>query len=224
MEYVLTFLEGVIAFISPCLLPMLPIYLVYFTGRQAKGGGRKRALSGALGFVLGFTLLFVGLGALSGLLGGLLVRHRRAVEIAAGAIVMLFGLHYMDVLRLPFLNAGRTLSADTPAGGFWPSVVFGVIFAVSWTPCVGVFLGSALMLAASQGDSLRGVALLLSFSMGLGIPFVASALLIDRLESSFAWIKRHYTIITRVSGALLIAIGLAMATGLLGKLLNLLSL
>ena len=107
--------------------------------------------------------------------------------------------------------------------GFFSAVLFGVIFSLGWTPCVGAFLGSALMLASQQGHAVEGMLMLLSYSLGLGIPFVLSAVLIDYLKSAFNWIKRNYKIINLISGSLLVLIGIAMATGMLGRLLNLLS-
>ena len=137
MQYLISFLEGIITFISPCLLPMLPIYVSYFAG----GGERStaRTLRGALGFVLGFTLMFVAMGALAGTLGSFLTRHHTAVNIVLGLIVVFFGLSYLGVFRLKLFNGGgRTLERRDL--GFLSALVFGVVFSVGWTPCVGAFL------------------------------------------------------------------------------------
>lgn len=219
MQYIISFLEGIITFISPCLLPMLPIYISYFAG----GGERttRKTLAGALGFVLGFTVVFVAMGAMAGTLGGLLMQHRTAVNIVSGAVVVFFGLNFLGVFKLNLFTGGG--SVNTRDMGFFSAVVFGVIFSLGWTPCVGAFLGSALMLASQQGHVTEGMTMLLAYSLGLGIPFVLSAVLIDYLKGAFAWIKRHYSIINAVSGALLILIGLLMATGTLGRLLTVLS-
>lgn len=220
MQYLISFLEGIITFISPCLLPMLPIYISYF----AAGGERstKQTVSTALGFVLGFTVLFVAMGALAGTLGKLLIRYQTAVNIIGGAIVVLFGLNYMGVLRLN-LFGGMKGNVDTSNMNFFSAVVFGIIFSVGWTPCVGAFLGSALMLASQQGSALVGMGMLLCYALGLGVPFLMSAVLIDKMKSAFDLIKRNYDIINRVSGAFLILIGVAMMTGLMGRLLAILS-
>lgn len=223
MEYLITFLEGSITFVSPCLLPMLPIYILYFAG-QSGAGNKKAALINAIGFVLGFTLVFVSLGALAGTVGGFLKEYSVFVNVIAGLIVILFGLSFMEVIELPFINTNRQLKIKTVQAGFLSSVLFGVIFSVGWTPCVGVFLGSALMLAASGGESLKGIFMLLSFSLGLGIPFIASAVLIDRLKSTFDFIKKNYRVINLISGGLLVVVGLLMATGLMGYFLSQLSL
>ena len=220
MQYFISFLEGIITFISPCLLPMIPIYVSYFAG----GGQRdwRRSLKCALGFVLGFTVVFMLLGALAGTLGSFLTRYQTAVNLVMGLIVIFFGLSYLGVVKVNLFR-GSQRQVDTSNLGFVSSMVFGMVFSIGWTPCVGAFLGSALALASQQGSVVVGVVMLLCYSLGLGIPFVISALLIDRLKGAFNAIKRHYDVITKVCGALLIVIGVAMATGLLGKLLALLS-
>lgn len=220
MQYLISFLEGIITFISPCLLPMLPIYISYFAG----GGQRstRKSLSGAVGFVLGFTIVFMAMGALAGTLGGFLSRHQSAVNLISGAVVIIFGLNYMGLLRINLFHGGRG-NMDAVQGGFLPSVLFGIIFSVGWTPCVGAFLGSALMLASQQGHVTEGMLMLLAYSMGLGIPFVISAVLIDKLKDTFNWIKSHYGVINLICGAMLLFVGVLMATGTLGWLLGLLS-
>lgn len=222
MEYLLLFLEGIITFISPCLLPMLPIYISYFAG-QGSEGNNKRALTNALAFVLGFTLVFVSLGAFAGTVGNFLLEYNQTVNIITGLIVILFGLNFMGAIRIPFLNMNRQFNANVVNLGFFSSLLFGIIFSIGWTPCVGAFLGSALMLAASEGESFKGILMLLCFSLGLGIPFIASAVLVDRLKSTFDFIKKHYRIITRISGGLLVVVGVLMATGMMGYFLSLLT-
>lgn len=220
MQYVISFLEGIITFLSPCLLPMLPIYISYFAG----GGQRsmKKTLLGALGFVTGFTLVFVAMGALAGTIGGFLRQYQTAVNILCGGVVIFFGLNFLGVIKLNLFH-GSSRGMDKSELGFFSAVVFGVIFSLGWTPCVGAFLGSALMLASQQGHVLEGMGMLLAYSLGLGIPFLLSAVLIDYLKSAFDWVKRHYRVINLVSGILLILIGVLMATGTLGRLLSLLS-
>ena len=220
MQYVISFLEGIITFISPCLLPMLPIYISYFAG----GGERstKKTLTGAIGFVVGFTVVFTLMGALAGTVGSFLREHQTAVNIVSGLVVIFFGLNFLGVFKL---NLGKcsNRSVDTSNMGFFSALLFGVIFSLGWTPCVSTFLGSALMLASQQGSVLAGTLMLLAYSLGLGIPFIFSAVLIDYLKSAFNWIKRHYDSINKISGGLLILIGILMATGTFGRLLSLLS-
>ena len=220
MSYFIAFLEGMITFISPCLLPMLPIYISYFAG----GGERtaRKTLAGALGFVLGFTVVFVAMGALAGTIGSFLKAHQTAVNVVSGLIVILFGLNFLGVLRLNLFR-GSSRTVDTSSLGFLSAILFGVIFSLGWTPCVGAFLGSALLLASQQGHAAEGMLMLLAYSLGLGVPFLLSALLIDQLKSAFGWIKRNYRVINLVSGSLLVLIGILMATGTLGRLLTVLS-
>ena len=220
MQYIIAFLEGIITFISPCLLPMLPIYVSYFAG----GGQRstKKTLLTSIGFVLGFTAVFMAMGALAGTLGSFLKIHQTAVNLVSGAIVILFGLSYLEIFTLNIFR-GKSRNFDTSNLNFFSAFLFGMIFSIGWTPCVGVFLGSALMLASQQGHIIEGTLMLLTYSLGLGIPFILSAVLIDSLKSAFTFIKSNYKIINRICGVLLILIGILMATGTLGRLMTLLS-
>lgn len=219
MQYFISFLEGIITFISPCLLPMLPIYISYFAGGSERD--IKRVIKNAMGFIGGFTTVFVLLGALAGTLGSLLHEYSMMINIIAGVIVVFFGLNFLGIFKFNIFKG--TKNAKTDNLGFFSSVLFGVVFSISWTPCVGAFLGSALMLAVSQGNVLQGVVMLLLYSLGLGIPFFISAILIDRLKDTFAFIKKNYRIINTISGILLITVGMLMATGLFGKFLVLIS-
>ena len=220
MQYLISFLEGIITFISPCLLPMLPIYISYFAGSGQRD--TRHTLVTVSGFILGFTALFVAMGALAGTLGSFLKAHQTWVDIISGAIVVFFGLNFVGVIKLNLFR-GSNRSVDTANLGFFSAMAFGLVFAVGWTPCVGAFLGSALMLASQQGSTLIGMGMLLAYSLGLGVPFFLSALLIDKLKSTFTWIKGNYRVINGVCGSFLILIGLLMATGTLGRLLALLS-
>lgn len=219
MQYLISFLEGVITFISPCLLPMLPVYVSYFAG----GGERstKKTFTAALGFVLGFTVVFVSMGALAGTVGGFFKQHQTLVNLVSGGVVILFGLHFLGILKWELFRGGSArMNAEDL--GFGSALVFGVIFSVGWTPCVGAFLGSALMLASQQGQVLAGMGMLLCYSLGLGVPFVISALLIDQLKGAFGFIKRNYRVINLICGGLLILVGVAMAAGWFGRLLAIL--
>ena len=220
MQYLVSFLEGVITFISPCLLPMLPVYVSYFAGGGERSG--KKTLRLALGFVLGFTVVFVAMGALAGTVGSFFKLHQRAVDVLSGAVVILFGLHFLGVLKWNLFR-GSGARMNTENLGFGSAMVFGIVFSVGWTPCVGAFLGSALMMASQQGQALVGMLMLLCYSLGLGVPFVVSALLIDQLKGAFQFIKRNYRVINAVCGGLLILVGVAMVTGWFGRLLAILS-
>lgn len=217
MQYIITFLEGIISFISPCMLPMLPVYITYFAGNADK---KRRILPRALAFVLGFTAVFTAMGLFAGTLSAFLMRYQTAVNLATGAIVVLFGLSYLEVIRLPLF---RGMQGSREVGGVLSAFLFGVIYSVSLTPCVGAFLGAALMLAATTGGAAEGGLLLLTYSLGLGVPFLLSAVLIDRLNGAFLWIKRHYRVINLVCGIFLIAVGILMAAGMMNTLLALFS-
>ena len=222
MTYLISFLEGIITFISPCLLPMLPIYISYFAGNATEEYTAKKTLKNALGFVLGFTLIFVAMGALAGTLGGLVRQYQTAVNIVTGLIVIFFGLNFLGVLKLNLFR-GSKYTMGNKSLGFFSATLFGMVFSIGWTPCVGAFLGSALLMASQQGHALTGIVMLLCYSLGLGIPFVLSAVLIDRLRGAFDFIKRHYRTVNLVCGILLIAIGVLMMTGLLGRFLTILN-
>ena len=216
MQYFISFLEGIITFISPCLLPMLPIYITYFVG----GGERstKKTLKGALGFVLGFTIVFMCMGALAGTVGSFLTKYQTIVNVISGLIVICFGLNFLGVFKVNLFR-GNKKEMNTDNMNFFSAMLFGIIFSLGWTPCVGAFLGSALVLASQQGSVYVGIFMLLCYSLGLGIPFLLSAILIDQLKVAFDFIKRHYNIINKISGALLIVVGILMATGMLNALI-----
>ena len=219
MQYFISFLEGIITFVSPCLLPMLPIYISYFAG--GSNSSSKKVIKNALGFILGFTLVFVMMGALAGTFGRLLQEYSLWVNIVTGLIVIFFGLNFLGAFKMNIFKGSNM--AKVQDLGFFSSLIFGLVFSIGWTPCVGAFLGSALMLAASRGSVMQGTVMLLLYSLGLGIPFFISAILIDKLKTAFNFIKSHYRIINIFSGVLLIIVGMLMATGLFGKFLTLLS-
>ena len=226
MEYLATFLEGVTTFVSPCLLPLLPVFVAYFAGASNEEGAGAAAGAGKVGFaarvggfVLGFTAVFVALGATAGAFGGFLARYSAVVNVVCGAVVIVFGLSYAGVIKSALLNRTLKPRIDVRPRTFASSLLFGIVFAVGWTPCVGVFLGSALAIAAVGSSALRGVALLLCYSAGLAIPFVISAFAIDQLAGAFNAIKRHYRVVNAVCGWLLVALGVLMATGQMQSLL-----
>lgn len=221
MELAISFLEGIITFISPCLLPMLPIYVSYFSGEGA--GDRRKTLKNAIGFVVGFSIVFVALGAFAGGIGGLLLRHSDVVNVVAGAFIFFMGLKYLGVvkLRLPRLFKARGTMASKGNLTMLSAITFGITFAVLWTPCVTTFLGVALVRASTQGSAGYGMLMLFLYSLGLGIPFVMSAVLINQLKGAFDFIKRHYRVINMVSGGILLVIGVLVATGIFGRYLAL---
>lgn len=224
MEYLLLFLEGIITFISPCILPMLPIYISYFAGGDIGAkGGKYTAIKNSLGFVLGFTIVFTLLGVLAGTFGGVLKEYYNLLNIIGGSIIIIFGLNYIGVIKIGFLEKSYKMDLEVNSFKFLSATLFGMVFAVGWTPCVGTFLGSALMIAANSQNVLKGASMLMVYSIGLGIPFIISAVLIEKMKETMNFIKRNYNVINKVSGAILILIGLAMMTGYLNKILVVLS-
>lgn len=208
MEYVLTFLEGIMTFISPCILPLLPIYLSYFAGQSSVEKEKNNtAIKNALGFVIGFTIVFVLLGVFASSLGALLQQYQGIISIVFGIVVIVFGLQFMEIVKLPFLNKTAKLQVKWKNINFGKAILFGMVFSIGWTPCVGAFLGSALMMVASQGEMVKGIVLLLLYSIGLGIPFVLSAVLIEKLKGAFDVIKKHYKIVNILSGIVLVVMG-----------------
>ncbi len=224
MEYILLFLEGIITFISPCILPMLPIYISYFAGdNNLEYGKKNNTLINALGFVIGFTIIFTLLGTLAGTFGSFIRNYYTLLNIIGGTIIVIFGLNYMGLLRISFLERSFKMDMKIKSLKFISSILFGVVFAIGWTPCVGTFLGSALMIAANSQQVLKGALMLFVYSIGLGIPFIISAILIGKLKETLDFIKRNYKIINRISGIILVVIGIAMMTGYLNKILSILS-
>lgn len=217
MEYFVLFLEGIATFISPCLLPMLPIYISYFAGQRSDN--KYKVLINSIAFVIGFTIIFILLGVLSGTVGVFIRKHIDIINVIFGFIIILFGLNYMELLNIRLLNYTKKLNLKIKGMGVFASFIFGISFSIGWTPCIGAFLGSALLIATTQAELLKGMLMLLCYSIGLGIPFIISAVLIDKLKTTFELIKRNYKTINMICGIFLILIGILMITGLMQKFL-----
>lgn len=223
MEYIMSFLEGIITFISPCLLPMLPIYISYFAGGEI-ANNKGQTIKNAIGFVLGFTIVFVILGTFASSIGMILKQYNQILQVIFGIIMILFGLNFIGIVNIKMLNNTKSgMKANTKDLNFIKSLILGIIFSITWTPCVGTFLGSALMLAATANHVIEGAFMLLCFSLGLAIPFLISAFLIHKLKTAFDFIKAHYAIINKICGIFLIVIGILMITGYMRYFLSLLS-
>lgn len=218
----MSFLEGIITFISPCLLPMIPIYLSYFAGGDV-ADNKTKTIKNAFGFVIGFTIVFVLLGAFASSIGIFLKQYSRIIEIIFGIIIIIFGINFTGLINIKFLNRANSMKVETRDLNFIKSVLFGIIFSVTWTPCVGTFLGSALMLAATSQHVIEGIFMLLCYSIGLAIPFLVAAVLINKLKTTFDFIKKHYKVINIICGIFLIGIGILMLTGYLRQFLFMLS-
>ena len=208
MDYLFTFLEGIASFISPCILPMLPIYVSYFIGQNEKNN--KKTVINAIGFVLGFTIIFMLFSILVNTIGFAIKEYIKYVKILFGIIVIILGINYMEIIKIKFINKTKQRKIDTKNLNFIKAFIFGIFFSISWTPCIGTFLSSALLLIAKQEQLLKGILLMLIYSIGLGIPFIISAVLMEQLKEVFRFIKRNYNIIKKISGAILIIMGIYM--------------
>lgn len=205
MEYMFIFLEGIASFISPCVMPMLPIYFSYLTG-----GDTKKGIKNTLGFIIGFSIIFIVLGIFSSSLGLLVTKYMNIIKMIFGLVIIILGLNYMEMLKLNQMNKFNAVKIDLSNLGFLKAILFGIMFAITWTPCVGTFLASALMLVAEKGELLYGIKLLVTYSLGLAIPFMVSAIILDKAKKTFKWVKEHYNVIKKISGILLIILGFYM--------------
>lgn len=224
------FSAGLLSFLSPCVLPLVPSYATFITGmsldelRDAETTRTRRAVlvHGVL-FVLGFTLVFMILGASATFLGSLLAYASRWVERVGGVMLILFGLYLVGVLRLP--GAGREWRmhlANKPVG-YLGTLLVGITFGAGWTPCIGPVLGGILTLAATRGSMVEGMGLLAVYSAGLAIPFLLSTVLIERFLTTFKRIRQWLPWINRVSGAMLLVLGVLLFTGSFSTLSAMLS-
>ena len=236
MDYIFTFLEGIASFISPCILPMLPIYLSYLMGSGNKKEEKevekittvkldnnininfktkemKQNNSGiinAFGFILGFTITFVILSVFASLLGTILNLNTTVAKVILGLLIIILGISYMDIIPVHFkaLDKLHFNVHKFSILNFFTSILFGIVLSVTWIPCVGPFLSSALLLISQETNTLKGIALILLYSLGLGIPFIISALLTEKLKDTFNFIKKHYNIVKKICGIILIIMGI----------------
>lgn len=217
--YMLSFLEGILTFISPCILPMLPIYFFYLAGVSGEEEIRRgKLLLNSTGFVLGFTIIFVILGATATTLGNFLNDNITIFRHISGLVMIVFGLNFMGIYNLNFLNVDKRLNYSMNDLNLIKSIIFGMVFAFGWTPCVGVFLGSALLMASNLNSIWQGIILLLLYSAGLGLPFILSAILFDSINTTFKQIQRFHRIIGIVSGLVLVLAGILVFTNKLSYL------
>lgn len=214
MEYLVTFVEGIASFISPCVLPVIPVYISYFA---TENKSTKRAIINSLGFVCGFSIIFILLGVFAGSFGAFVHQYADYINILFGLFLLVIGLNYMGVIFVKILNRTKGVSQEKKNLTFVTSVMFGVIFSLSWTPCIGAFLSSALILASTMGSVFKGATLLLIYSLGLAIPFLITTLFLEKLKKTFDFIKKHYSIINKISGSILLISGIwNIVIGILG--------
>ena len=205
MEYIITFIEGIASFISPCVLPVIPIYISYFA---TESKSMKKSVINSLGFICGFSIIFILLGVFAGTFGKFVHHYTSYINIIFGLFLIAVGLNYIGVIFIKFLNKAKGSNQDKRNLTFITSVLFGIIFSLSWTPCVGAFLSSALIMASTTGSVLKGASLLLIYSLGLAIPFIITTLFLEKMKKTFDFIKKHYNIINKICGSILVLSGL----------------
>ncbi len=209
---------GFISFASPCILPLIPSYVSYITGisydelvtRESRRKNMNITLLHSIAFVAGFSLVFVLLGATASLAGSILSQHLDVIRIVGGILIIVMGVFVMDVVNIPFLQREAKLQLKTRPAGYAGTLVVGMIFGAGWTPCTGPFLGSVLALAMTSETLGRGMGLLALYSLGLGIPFILSAIAISAFLTSFNKFKKHFKIVKMTSGVILIIMGVLM--------------
>ncbi len=212
------FAAGMVSFLSPCVLPLVPGYLSLMSGVStsqlavATRADTRMIMRSTLLFVLGFTVVFTALGAEASALGTALQHHKRVLDETSGALIVVMGVILAGLVSPRFLQQERRFHVSPSRLGVWAPPVMGMAFAFGWTPCIGVQLGAILSLAADSGTLGKGIFLLIVYSLGLGVPFVATGLAFERLTGAFAWVKRHFRLINLVSGLLLATFGLVLLT------------
>jgi cytochrome c-type biogenesis protein len=210
----IAFTAGLLSFLSPCVLPLIPSYVTFITGLSLEdvSQARRAALIHSLLFISGFTLIFLALGASATALGQLLSYQRAWISRIGGVLIIVFGLYMLGVFNISLFSRERRVHiADKPVG-YLGTVLVGIAFGAGWTPCIGPILGSILTYAASEADLSRGLWLLLAYSMGLAVPFLVSAVAVERFLDFFTRMKRQMVWISRTSGVLMIAVGILMVT------------
>jgi cytochrome c-type biogenesis protein len=213
------FLAGLISFVSPCVLPLVPPYLVYLTGATIEHvaseelkASKRAVMMSALMFVLGFSTVFVALGASASLIGAIVRAWSAELSIVAGIVIIIMGLHFLGLTRIGLMMREGRMAIPKPVG-LWGAYVMGLAFAFGWTPCIGPILAAILSVAASATTVTKGAGLLAVYSAGLGIPFLLAAFAVERFSSVFARMKRHLVIVERAMGVLLVLTGVAFLTG-----------
>ena len=210
MQYLFTFVEGIFAFVSPCILPMLPIFLAYISADEKQS--LKNRFFNTLFFVLGFTTAFTLMGATAFSLGRYLTAYKDFLVKLAGVVLVFFGFVYLDFIQINLGGSGIKKGRSGLVGNF----LFGISYSFGWTPCVGAFLGSAIAMASVQQTVFQGMLLLACFGLGLGVPFIVFALGYEKLKGVVTLLKKHSQTIKYIGGGMLIAVGISMVFNLFG--------
>src|ERR1700749_2005953 len=213
-------IAGLVSFLSPCVLPLVPPYLIYLTGAtiehvangEASASSRRAVMVSAVAFVLGFSTVFVALGASASLIGGFIHAWSAELSVVAGIVIIVMGLHFLGLTRIDLLMREGRLPIPKPVG-LWGAYAMGLAFAFGWTPCIGPILAAVLAVAASRETVAKGAGLLAVYSAGLGIPFLIAAFMVERFSAVFARMKRHLATVERAMGVLLLVTGVGFLTG-----------
>ena len=222
---VVAFTAGLLSFLSPCVLPLVPSYIGFLTGMTVEDATNRRriAVLHALCFIAGFSLVFLALGAGASAFGSALKYYKPMIARVGGVLIILFGLWTLGVIKLDFLQREQRMQLDRKPVGFLGSTLVGMAFAAGWVPCIGPILGAILGLAATQADFSRGMVLLVAYSLGLAVPFLLAAFALESFLGWFQRFRRHLGTVKTVSGILLVAVGLLMASGEFTRLATLMS-
>lgn len=214
LGFAIAFSAGVLSFLSPCVLPLVPSYVTFITGMSVEDlrHTRREALLHAVAFVCGFSLIFLALGAGATAFGQVMIRYRDVISRVGGVLIVGFGLHLLGAFSLGFLARDTRVHLANKPLGYLGTVVVGVAFGAGWSPCIGPILGAILTMAANEGDLGRGMALLGAYSLGLAVPFLAAALAVDRFLAIFARVRHRMVWVNRMAGVLLVLVGVLLAT------------
>jgi len=220
--YFASFVAGIVTFVSPCILPLIPAFISFIAGTsfedvQSKASSTSAVAMNTIFFALGFSVVFTLLGASASYLGNLVAEYRNVIRLAGGVIVIIFGLHISGILRIPFLYHEKRVNMRRISVGYFGSFMLGVAFSIGWTPCVGPILASILILASAQETVYRGMLLLAVYSAGLAIPFLLTAIFIERALRMFAQIKKYFKVIEISAGAILVLLGILLITNRLER-------
>ena len=231
VSILVAFTAGLISFLSPCILPLIPSYLAFITGvsieelsrEDNRRQVRRHVIVNSLFFILGFSLIFIALGASATFIGKFLYRNIRIFEILGGSVVIMLGLHFAGVFKLKFLERERRIHMKKKPLGNLGTLLVGMAFGAGWTPCVGPILGAILTMAATTQNVFEGIGLLIVYSLGLGLPFLLAGILLHKFFEYFKTIKRYFKLITTIGGILLIIVGILLISGYFTSLSALLS-
>jgi cytochrome c-type biogenesis protein len=225
VTYLAALIAGLVSFLSPCVLPLVPPYLVYLAGtslerladKEPEPRVKRETVTAALLFVLGFSTVFVSLGASASAVGSLIRTYSGPLSTIAGVVIIIMGLHFLGLTRIAFLMREKRVAMAKPVG-LWGAYVMGLAFAFGWTPCIGPILAAILAVAAAEQTVTKGASLLAVYSLGLGIPFVVAAFAIEPFAAFLARFRRHLHRVEQAMGALLVITGIAFLTGSINQM------